>query len=108
MALALPENAVTGSLYVNTSTGDEIRRILLESVIPFLKEVLMTRKLIQKNGSKSPLPTDIVFADYDLYDDYVEMVIQFGVSASEHILFICVCVCLCISVKISKLIRVQM
>ena len=57
--------------------GDEIRRIILESILPLLQEVLLTKKLEKK--SRKSLPPDLALAEYELFDDYLEMVIQFGV-----------------------------
>ena len=55
--------------------GDEIRRILLESVMPFLKEAFLVKANRVKHSGH-----DHILVEYDLYDDYLEMVIQFGVS----------------------------
>ena len=57
--------------------GDEIRRVILESILPFLKELLFAKKMERKE--KKDIPYDVVLNDYDLFDDYLEMVIQFGV-----------------------------
>ena len=54
-------------------SGDEIRRVTLETVFPFLKQ------LFAKKRKEIPLP-DTILAEYDKFDDYLEMVIQFGVS----------------------------
>lgn len=66
---------VHGSCKVYTLLGDEIRRILLESVLPFLKELFLVK------ASKAKRDLDHVLVEYDLYGDYLEMVIQFGVSS---------------------------
>ena len=62
--------------------GDEIRRILLESLLPLIK--YFAAKTVQDKKQKSakmlpPLPVDVALAEYDVFDDYLEMVIQFGV-----------------------------
>ena len=67
--------------------GDEIRRILLESLVPFLTEIFVSKR-IQYNkragkqkqcASEGCPPVDLILAEYDEFDDYLEMVIQFGV-----------------------------
>ena len=68
--------------------GDEIRRILLESLVPFLTEVFLSKRIQyskrrvgkQKHcTSEGCPPVDLILAEYDEFDDYLEMVIQFGV-----------------------------
>ena len=54
--------------------GDEIRRVTMETVIPFIKEMFVTCV------SKTDRLSDSVKAEYEPFDDYLEMVIQFGVS----------------------------
>ena len=78
--------------------GDEIRRILLESLLPFLMELLLTKKMEHGKGGErrsgrgqkqghggggSSPPVDLILADYEEFDDYLEMVIQFGVRVIE-------------------------
>lgn len=61
--------------------GDEIRRIILESVLPLVKEVFLVTKMQRKaNKQKCLPPHDLTLTEYDLFDDYLEMVIQFGVN----------------------------
>ena len=88
--------------------GDEIRRVLVETVIPFAKELFISG-VEKKRGRKGLIP-DTILAEYDQFDDYLEMVIQFGVSTSCLGLFtschkwlccvaqcVCVtCVCMCV------------
>ena len=90
--------------------GDEIRRVLVETVIPFAKELFISG-VEKKRGRKGLIP-DTILAEYDQFDDYLEMVIQFGVSTSCLGLFhqlpqvvvlcstcVCVtCVCACVHV----------
>ncbi|KAK3710543.1 hypothetical protein QZH41_009363 [Actinostola sp. cb2023] len=69
--------------------GDEIRRLVTESLIPFIKEkthIWKTKRAYaksKKDGNKgAPLPSqaqkDMVLEEYDQFDDYLEMVVQFG------------------------------
>ena len=61
--------------------GDEIRRIILESLFPFVKEVFLATKMQRKGNKQKCLPPhDLTLTEYDLFDDYLEMVIQFGVN----------------------------
>ena len=75
--------------------GDEIRRILLESLLPFLQELLLSKRMQregrgggrggqkqQDGGGGCAPPVDLILAEYDEFDDYLEMVIQFGVRIS--------------------------
>lgn len=73
-------------------TGDEIRRILLESLVPFLTEVFVSKRIQYSKGkarvgkqkhcaTEDCPPVDLILAEYDEFDDYLEMVIQFGVRA---------------------------
>ena len=82
--------------------GDEIRRVLVETVIPFAKELFISG-VEKKRGRKGLIP-DTILAEYDQFDDYLEMIIQFGVSTSCLGLFtschkcmvvLCSTVCLC-------------
>lgn len=81
--------------------GDEIRRVLVETVIPFAKELFISG-VEKKRGRKGFIP-DTILAEYDQFDDYLEMVIQFGVSTTCFVLFLqllkvvvlCCAVCLC-------------
>lgn len=65
-----------------TIVGDEIRRVVVESLLPFLKGLFVGRKKKKKNGDKmAEALSDTALTDYDQFDDYLEMVIQFGVSS---------------------------
>jgi len=55
-------------------TSDEIRRVLLECGIPFLLNVFFSRKVKHKGR----LASDLIKAEYEQFDDYLEMVTQFG------------------------------
>lgn len=61
--------------------GGEIRRVVTESVIPFFKTMLLSKNL-GKGFAASGLPMDIILDEYDPFNDYLEMVMQFGVSFS--------------------------
>ena len=65
--------------------GDEIRRVLVETVIPFAKELFISG--VEKRRGRKGLIPDTILAEYDQFDDYLEMVIQFGVSTSCLVLF---------------------
>lgn len=54
--------------------GDEIRRLSTETVIPFVKTLFGT-KMAKRRASVR----DAMLAEYEQFDDYLEMVIQFGV-----------------------------
>lgn len=82
--------------------GDEIRRVLVETVIPFAKELFISG-VEKKRGRKGLIP-DTILAEYDQFDDYLEMVIQFGVSTSclglftgFHKWLCCVAQCVCVT-----------
>nr|XP_058973340.1 anoctamin-10-like [Pocillopora verrucosa] len=69
--------------------GDEIRRLVTESILPYLTEKGHVWK-IQRDYAKSKkdseektfIPSqaqqDIVLEEYEQFDDYLEMVVQFG------------------------------
>ena len=59
--------------------GDEIRRVVVESLLPFLKGLFVSRRKKKANGGKLEVLSDTVLTEYDQFDDYLEMVIQFGV-----------------------------
>ena len=61
-----------------TSPGDEIRRVVMETIMPLVKQSFMG-KVGQKLGKTGSIP-DTILTHYDQYDDYLEMVVQFGVS----------------------------
>ena len=62
--------------------GDEIRRVVVESLLPFLKGLFLGRKKKKANGDKLRELSDTALAEYDQFDDYLEMVIQFGVMCT--------------------------
>ena len=63
--------------------GDEIRRVVVESLLPFLKGLFVSRKKKKANGGKDREDlSDTALAEYDQFDDYLEMVIQFGVCTN--------------------------
>ena len=69
------------NLYVPCVAGDEIRRVIVESLLPFLKRLFVSRKKKKANGDKmAEVLSDTALTEYDQFDDYLEMVIQFGVS----------------------------
>ncbi len=78
VSLMLHVLAVTSSIL---TLGDEIRRVVMESVIPFVGELLARSK---SKGRK--VISDTTLAEYDQFDDYLEMVVQFGVSINGQIL----------------------
>lgn len=51
----------------------------MESVIPFLHELSVSRVERSKCKGGKVIP-DTILAEYDQFDDYLEMVVQFGVS----------------------------
>lgn len=55
--------------------GDEIRRVVMECVIPMVTASCAKKKLDVCNHG------DVFLSQYDQFDDYLEMVIQFGVCA---------------------------
>ena len=61
--------------------GDEIRRVVVETVIPLSRQFLVGR--VEKKLGKAGNVPDTILADYDAFDDYLEMVIQFGVSPRQ-------------------------
>ena len=62
--------------------GDEIRRVVVESLLPFLKGLVVSRKKKKKANSDKMVEalSDTALTEYDQFDDYLEMVVQFGVS----------------------------
>ncbi len=71
------------------ATGDEIRRVVMESVIPFVGEIRASRVERSKYKGRKVIP-DATLAEYDQFDDYLEMVVQFGVSVKcLHLLASC-------------------
>ena len=56
-----------------TCTGDEIRRVTVECVIPLVSGLCMKKKA---GNCKND---DLFLSQYDQFDDYLEMVVQFGV-----------------------------
>ena len=65
---------------INFNEGDEIRRVVVETVIPVSKQFFVGRvgKKLGEAGSVS----DMMLVEYDEFDDYLEMIVQFGVSHS--------------------------
>ena len=58
-------------------SGDEIRRVVVEAVIP------LVTGMKKRAGSRKSARLDrgeAFLSEYDQFDDYLEMVIQFGVS----------------------------
>ncbi len=45
--------------------------------MPVLKEFICTKRT---KSSKEPFHYDVKLEEYDLFDDYLEMIIQFGVG----------------------------
>ena len=54
---------------------------MVESLLPFLKGLVVSRKKKKANGDKmAEALSDTALTEYDQFDDYLEMVVQFGVS----------------------------
>lgn len=51
----------------------------MESLIPFMAELRASRVERSKYKGRKVIP-DTVLVEYDQFDDYLEMVVQFGVS----------------------------
>lgn len=58
--------------------GDEFRRVAVETVFPFTQQCF-SGQVNKSLGRASNIP-DTNMAKYDDFDDYLEMVVQFGVS----------------------------
>lgn len=58
--------------------GDEIRRVVVETLIPMSQQFLVGR--VEKKLEKAGNVPDTILSEYDGFDDYLEMVVQFGVS----------------------------
>lgn len=72
--VGLPFSVCTLSVSLQFAlAGDEIRRVTVECVVPMVTGTCMKRKHNLKHE-------DILLAEYDQFDDYLEMVVQFGVS----------------------------
>ena len=71
--------------------GDEIRRVVVESLLPFLKGLFVSRKKKKINGEKVTELHDTALSEYDQFDDYLEMVIQFGVNHELECVHVNVC-----------------
>ena len=55
--------------------------MVVESLLPFLKGLFVSRKKKKANGDKmAEALSDTALTEYDQFDDYLEMVIQFGVG----------------------------
>eukprot|EP01059_Diplonema_ambulator_P005295 TRINITY_DN1503_c2_g2_i1.p1 TRINITY_DN1503_c2_g2~~TRINITY_DN1503_c2_g2_i1.p1 ORF type:complete len:755 (+),score=161.47 TRINITY_DN1503_c2_g2_i1:36-2267(+) len=72
---------------ISLYTVDSIRRVTLETVIPFLLGWFATKKLEKKNakdvgkerkGSVLSALSESRMPEYECFDDYLEMVIEFG------------------------------
>ena len=73
-----------------TIAGDEIRRVVVESLLPFLKGLFVGRKKKKINGDNmAEALSDTALTEYDQFDDYLEMVIQFGVSHNKYDIHTC-------------------
>ena len=59
--------------------GNEIRRTVVETVFPLLKYQ------VKKKLAKTENVSDILLAKYDEIDNYLEMIIQFGVSLCVYV-----------------------
>lgn len=53
--------------------------MVVETIIPISKQFLVGQ-VERKLGKAGNVP-DIILSEYDGFDDYLEMVVQFGVSA---------------------------
>ena len=60
--------------------------MVVETVLPVSKQFLVGR-VERKLGKAGNVP-DTLLAEYDEFDDYLEMVIQFGVSYIKHLCYI--------------------
>ena len=69
--------------------GDEIRRVVTEAIIPYITEKIEARKVKKASGlsKKSDDPSklkelaiinNLIYEEYEQFDDYIEMVVQFG------------------------------
>ena len=69
--------------------------MVVESLLPFLKGLFVSRKKKKANGDKmAEALSDTALTEYDQFDDYLEMVIQFGVGDI---------ICLHASIRLEKL-----
>lgn len=60
-------------------SGDEIRRVMMEAIIPLVTGVCMKRRARERlRGGDGH--GEVFLSVYDQFDDYLEMVVQFGVS----------------------------
>ena len=65
----------------------------METVIPFVKRIFATKASEKKEGKGKYIP-DVILAEYESFDDYLEMVVQFGVSSGNVCGYVCsYCVC---------------
>lgn len=53
--------------------------MVVETLIPMSKQFLVGR--VEKKLGKAGNVPDVILSEYDEFDDYLEMVVQFGVSA---------------------------
>ncbi len=72
--LCVCELVLLSSVFV----GDEIRRVLVEAVIPLVTGVCMRKRAGTRHSGRLDRG-ELFLAEYDQFDDYLEMVIQFGV-----------------------------
>lgn len=61
---------------VSLFMSDEIRRVFVETVVPFVKDLCVSG--VRKKKGRESVPDLLLNAEYDTFDDYLEMVIQFG------------------------------
>ena len=68
--------------------------MVVETVIPVSKQFFVGQ--VEKKLGKAGNIPDTILSEYDEFDDYLEMVIQFGVSVCHvHACGVCVCVLVC-------------
>ena len=65
------------------SSGDEIRRVMMEAVIPLVTGLCMRKKGARSQQHGKCSHAEVFLSVYDEFDDYLEMVIQFGVSSGH-------------------------
>ena len=81
---SLTSDILAATCICTTIAVDEIRRVVVESLLPFLKGLLVGRKKKKANGDEMAAAlSDTALTEYDQFDDYLEMVIQFGVSHDQ-------------------------
>lgn len=60
------------------SSGDEIRRVVVEAVVPLVTGICMRKRAGPQQKARLDRGESFL-SEYDEFDDYLEMVIQFGV-----------------------------